>query len=130
MQFATENDLRTHLGLGVDDPLPEDGEQALAVADEIIHFRVRFAVYDITNAVTLTALKRATLAQASYLLESGDLSGFAAAWSNMALGSLSLGTATNTPGASGEDPLTSMSSTVALLILANAGLKTQVGSAW
>ena len=136
MAFATVEQFRSYLGLEEGEPLPEDGTAALRTAEEMVKFWVRGARYELDgegvpkDAEVKSALYRATCEQASYLVESGDVSGYAAAFANLSLGNFSMAGNRGKQGES-EDPLASMASPVATLILINAGLlSTFVGSAW
>jgi hypothetical protein len=136
MAYATLEQFRAYLGLESDEDTPEDAEQALRTAGEMVKFWTRGARFELVSPGVpkdpgvKSALERATCEQASYLVESGDVSGYAAAFANLALGNFSIAGNRGKQGES-EDPLASMASPVATLILINAGLLSSfVGSAW
>lgn len=87
-------------------PPPADVDNRLARASGIVEHAVALARYDVdanglpTDAAVAEAMRQATCAQVAYWAETGDVSGAAAGWSQVGIGSVHLARA----GAAGTGP--------------------------
>ncbi|CAL9457053.1 hypothetical protein SUDANB15_02541 [Streptomyces sp. enrichment culture] len=102
MAYATEQQLIDYL---TPDPAPANAAKVLDRASDDIDGLLIGAVYDTddngmpTDPKVQKALRKATLAQAEYLVATGDLTGAQRQWS-----SVRLGDAQYTRGATGQEP--------------------------
>ena len=116
MQYATPADFTEFAGEG-HTVTQQDLNRAQTVVDEM----TLGVAYDVTDADTLTVLKRATCAQAAWFEETGDPSGARSILGGASIGSVSLG-ATGTSTRSNIDANAARYAREAIAILRVAGL--------
>lgn len=75
---------------GDDGPRPDSLAQLLVRASRDVDRTLLTAVYDITDAATLTALKEATVEQAAWRIENGQETGINAGYHSVQIGSVNL----------------------------------------
>lgn len=115
-----------------DGPVPAGVSKLLARASQTVDGLLLTAVYDTdddgypTAPATVEALRDATLAQASYWVETGDSTGASdAAGGSMSIGSVSLG-ASRLPVTTRTERARNLVAPMAEQILANAGLISRI----
>lgn len=97
--YATRDDLAAYAPAGVDVPDEPEVSRLLARASEAVELLTLTAVYPVddagmpTEAEHVAAFREATCAQAAHWLDTGDETGTAGQWSNVTIGSISLGRA-------------------------------------